>query len=74
MSEFRESGLGSWAQWQGRVKKAGGYFTLSINSGDVPGGDAWEVVHLRRMPGYSLTDADVGVESVERDVADRKAG
>ena len=70
MSEFPKSGLGSWAQWRKRVKKAG-ELSIAVDSGPC-GDDPWLKEHNRHLRDWSRVGANV--EDIQQDIADRKAG
>ncbi len=71
MSEFPKSGLGSWAQWRRRVKKAN---CLSIAvDGTLSESDPWAREHMSKLDSsYFMENTEVA--DIERRIADRKAG
>ena len=70
MSEFPKSGLGSWAQWRRRVKKAH-ELSIAIDSGPC-GDDPWMEEHSKHLRGWKRVCADI--RGIETNIADRKAG
>ena len=76
MSEFPKSGLGSWAQWRRRVKKAG-LFDCHVDTGtasDKTALDAWEAILSSHAPETFNKTIGTTIASVQQDVADRRAG
>ena len=74
MSEFPKSGVGSWAEWRRRVKKAGA-FDLAVDSKrPSEDDDWWNDEHQSQRPrGFNNSIRSAG-SVVEQDIADRKAG
>ena len=68
---FPKAGVGSWAQWRKRVKKAGG-LSIAVD-GALSNSDPWAREHMSRL-GSSYFRVNTEVADIERGIADRKAG
>ncbi len=72
MSEFPESGTGSWEEWRERAKKWGAV-AAAIDNGQAPWDGPWWGEHRGHIPPLRCTE-HIDHLYVARAVAERRAG